>query len=134
MDTKNHADHVVSSLRSLRLMQWDWDGARGLPMRADVADMTIDAFESETIAAIVCPGPSVSLNMDGSVSVQYVDEFTERMVDLCFQCAGVVTYTKNFEDGQTQIDGVIRLSDDSDTPDCYGELAELLRWVIDNGE
>lgn len=133
MNDKNHAEAVVSTLRSFRLLEWDWDGAGGLPLRSDVADTAVKVFEEDSIVNLInCPLPTVSLNGNGTVEVAYADEFTERELWLTFQCEGVITYIKRFEDDQTTIEGTARIGFAgirADEAADLNELRELFCWL-----
>jgi hypothetical protein len=134
---------VVQSLRGLRLMGYDWDGAKGLPMRGDVADTVFEVFGSSGyvdpsgyVEPLISdayveslPLPAVSLNGNGTVEVAFDGEDGRELL-LTFECEGVITFIKAFGDGQTTVDGVIRLDLGERGTDEAAELSELLGWVI----
>ena len=132
------SEAVLTSIRQFRLHDFDWDGCGGLPLRSDVADTASDIYDLDFTDAM--PMPVVSLNKDGTVDVEY-DEFqgqdAGKKLFLTFQCQGVVTYIKVYADGQTTVDGTIRLdlfarTDGKFDPEDFAELTALFDWLADS--
>jgi hypothetical protein len=127
MKTHSSSEAVLTALRRLRLMEFDWDGAGGLPLRGDVGDTVTDIYELSFTSDM--PMPAVSMNGDGTIDVEYDGE-DGRKLFLTFKCQGVLTYIKVFEDDQTTVEGTIRL--DAPGPvalDDFVELTELFEWL-----
>lgn len=136
METSS-SEAVLQSLRQFRLHEYDWDGCGGLPLRGDVADTAADIYDLSFTD--VLPMPTVALNPDGTVNVEYdetVDSDDGKKLFLTFKCQGVITYIKLFGDGQTTVDGTIRLDNFARTdgkfdPDDFVELTELFDWLAE---
>lgn len=114
-------------------MEFDWDGVGGLPLRSDVADTAHDVYSEPHILDDAILGdlvpPSISMSSNGTIEVVYaIDGY--RQLFLTFECAGVVSYIRVFEDEQTSVEGVIRLEMDSTSPDDFSELQELYEWLV----
>lgn len=128
------SDATVNRLRVLRLMEFDWDGDGGLPMRSDVADTAIAVFDDPEVIgdfAYRLPLPDVSLSSNGTVDIEFGDADGKQLM-LTFQCDGVVSYIKVYEDGNASIEGVIRVDTLTPTPDDFVELTELFGWFVDS--
>ena len=118
-------------------MDYDWDGVGGLPMRADVADTVADLYDLSFTDAM--PMPVVSLNGDGTIDVEYDDSTGSdegKKLFLSFKCQGIVTYIKVFGDGQTTVEGTIRLdlyarTDGKFNPEDFAEITELFDWLAE---
>ena len=127
---KTSSDWVMEELFRLRLKGYDHDGAGGLPLRADVADLVATVYDLAFTDKM--PDPIVSLNGNGTLDVEY-DGDSGRKLFLCYQCAGVVTYIRAFEDDQTVIEGTIRLNFNTYggkfDPDDFLELTGLFDWL-----
>lgn len=127
------SESVVKSLRGLRLMEYDWDGSGGLPMRSDVADTAIAVFDDPDVigdSTYGLPLPSISLSSNGTVEVAFAEP-DGRQLFLTFECEGVITYVKVFDDEQTSVEGVIRVDTLTPSPDDFVELRELFGWMVE---
>ncbi|SIO37695.1 hypothetical protein SAMN05444166_4210 [Singulisphaera sp. GP187] len=131
----NSRTAVLESLQQLRLMEFDWDGVQGLPLRGDVADNVSDVYEGgvdlllEDLAEHL-PMPVVSLNPNGTIEVLYKDPDSNRELVITFQAEGVLTYVKLFDDGQTMVEGVIRVNLLSGPYEVdLSELKDLFDWL-----
>lgn len=140
---KTSRQAVLESVRQLRLHGFDWDGVGGLPLRGDVADTIAELYESSSDlqqdAADRLPMPIVSLNPDGTIEVLYKDDEEGcKELLLTFRCEGVITFTKMFGDGQTMVEGTIRidmLEFDSmcgEMPGTCDDLIELFDWLAED--
>ena len=58
------------------------------------------------------------------------EETDGRQLFLTFQCEGVITYIKVYEDEQTSVEGVIRVDSMTPSPDDFAELAEMVEWFV----
>lgn len=130
METDSSSEAVLISLRRLRLMEFDWDGAAGLPLRGDVGDTVAAIYDLAFADAM--PMPVVSLNGDGTLDVEY-DAEDGRKLFLTFKCEGVITYIKVYEDDQTTVEGTVRLDFHTVSgkfdPDDFVEITELFEWL-----
>lgn len=124
---------VLDVIKSFRLREFDWDGSGGLPLRADVADTISDIYLSEIYAVpeevlYALPKPSLLLAPNGTVEVAY-DAWGYKQLLLTFECQGVVTYIKVYDDDHTSIEGTIRFDVLEPSPEDVAELTELFLWI-----
>lgn len=127
---------IEKAIKSLGLKGFDWDNERGLPMRGDVRDLAHDLFcdperYSTAWFADFLPLPRVILNPNGTLEIAFEGYDGEELL-FTVECDSVLTYAKLFSDGQTCVDGVIRIDLDADQCDGDGpdwEVFNLLHWI-----
>jgi hypothetical protein len=128
--------HILKEVQKvLARRRFDWDGARGLPIRPDVLELIVGLFthdrflhpglaiDSETLQR--CPVPTLALNPNGTVTIRF-DNPDGRRLSLRFECALVVTYVKSLDEDQASIEGTIRFAID---PGSLIDFCELLDWI-----
>ena len=125
--TWKHA--IRGKLARLGDLDYDHDGAGGLPIRPDVARHASDDLFADDRGVSESPLSrvdefEVSLHPDGTITVTLA--CGGRTLYLDVPCGGVVTYVEAFKDGATTIEGVIRTGD----PSAVGEIDDLIRWLI----
>ena len=130
------ADHVkdiiIDKIDDLSRLFYDHGGNKELPMRGDILAFSRflfsgDRSNSRGINANYLERagePDVSLNVDGTVDLFFQNR--SRELNLTIQCGGVIAYVQCLDDGDTTIEGTIRIW--SRTGDC-GEVDDLLQWV-----
>lgn len=130
---------VLDALNDFRLKEYDWNGSGGLPLRGDVGTTIKDLFSDADILGsnllMSLPTPDLSMAANGTVEMafEYDDnDDGERKLFVTIECDGVLSYIKVYEDGQTSVEGVIRLDflGNAFRPDDFVELTELLRWFL----
>ena len=141
MSSRDAVETVMSSLREFRDREYDWNGSAGLPMRSDAADTLSDVYQGIPSVASL-PDPVISLENDGTISVEYERENESdlgKKLFLTFVCDGVMTYMQVFTDGSTTVDGTIRL-DRYESPDGAFDASEasildsICEWYLGGEE
>lgn len=126
-------DKLGDNLARIAGHKWNWNDHDGLPVREDVLELIVGLFSnkgtvlSEGLLLGHLPDPILVLEPDGTVSLCLGND-SDRRMSIRFQCAGIVTYIKNWEDCETVETGVIRFSD----PDSIAALCDLLDWIATN--
>jgi len=124
---------IYDTIENLATLGFNHDGIKGLPMRSDVFAFATKALFSTRLHARVglneqllenAGDPNVSINKDGTVDLFFQNP--SRELNLTIQCGGVITYIKFFDDGDTTVEGTIRVSA---TDRDFSEVDDIIKWV-----
>lgn len=114
--------------------QWDYNGSGGLPIRPDVSGFAQSVLFEDSLGIGLCEEAlervaenDVTMHQDGTITITLI--VGERTLFIDVLCGGIVTYVKQFEDGDTAIEGVVRTGWPTVKKSAICELNDLLAWL-----
>lgn len=129
---------ICCDIDELAKKQYGWDGKDALPIRHDVYEYADRTLFCLNLASCVnrealerCDQPHVTLVEDGTLVITFKRDDESKELILSIPCGGIVTYSKVFEDGQTEVEGIIRSQRSRGIERVYEkahEIDDLLKW------